>query len=184
MFLFRVIGWQLYRPQPPSNADKFKCEDVTLIIPTIDTDEEAMHEAMRSWVLNEPYEILIVTVGEDLQKELQQIASTSLAADITRVLYVEKPANKRIQLVHGVCFALLHTFALHLHQPGRGHLQSNRSVFMSAVYHATVFITLQYSMLRRQTVNMVRWQLSTASGACTLVAAVPCHCFTCCASVT
>ena len=107
MFLFRVIGWQLYRPQPPSNADKFKCEDVTLIIPTIDTDEEAMHEAMRSWVLNEPYEILIITVGEHLQKELQHIASTSLAADITRVLYVEKPANKRIQLVHGAFAHLL-----------------------------------------------------------------------------
>lgn len=106
MFLFRVIGWQMYRPQPPTSMDKFKCEDVTLIIPTIDTDEEAMHEAMRSWVLNEPYEILIVTVGEHLQKELQAIAASSLAADITRVLYVEKPANKRIQLVHGTSFSL------------------------------------------------------------------------------
>jgi hypothetical protein len=102
MFAFRVLGWQLYRPQPPTPTDKFKTENVTLIIPTIDTDEEAMHEAMRSWVLNEPYEILIITVGENLQKELQHIASTSLAADITRVLYVEKPANKRIQLVHGM----------------------------------------------------------------------------------
>lgn len=107
MFLFRVIGWQLYRPLPPTSLDKFKTEDVTLIIPTIDTDEEAMHEAMRSWVLNEPYEILIITVGEHLQKELQHIASTSLAADITRVLYVEKPANKRIQLVHGAFAHLL-----------------------------------------------------------------------------
>jgi hypothetical protein len=101
MFLFRVIGWQLYKPEPPNVLDKFKSSDVTLIIPTIDTDEEAMHEAMRSWVLNEPFEILIITVGEALQKELQHIANTSIAADITRVLYVEKPANKRIQLVHG-----------------------------------------------------------------------------------
>ena len=107
MFLFRVIGWQMYRPRPPTSEDKFKSADVTLIIPTIDTDEEAMHEAMRSWVLNEPYEILIVTVGEHLQKELQQIASTSLAADITRVLYVEKPANKRIQLVRGTFLEFL-----------------------------------------------------------------------------
>jgi hypothetical protein len=56
---------------------------------------------MRSWVLNEPHEILIVTVGANLQKELQHIARTSIAGDITRVLTVEAPANKRIQLVCG-----------------------------------------------------------------------------------
>jgi hypothetical protein len=101
MFAFRVIGYFLYKPQPPSFNDKFKTSDVTLIIPTIDTDEEAMHEAMRSWVLNEPKEILIVTVGEETQAELKRIAATSIAADITRVLRVEGKANKRIQLVLG-----------------------------------------------------------------------------------
>lgn len=107
MFLFRVLGYLLYKPQPPTSVDSFRTGDVTLIIPTIDTDEEAMHEAMRSWVLNEPHAIIIVTVGEHLQKELQQIAATSIAADITTVLYVEKPANKRIQLVHGTSALLL-----------------------------------------------------------------------------
>jgi hypothetical protein len=102
MFLFRVIGWFFYKPQPPSALDKFKTSDVTLIIPTIDTDEEAMHEAMRSWVLNEPKEIIIVTVGDHTQKELQRIAATSIAADITRVLRVEGKANKRTQLVLGI----------------------------------------------------------------------------------
>lgn len=102
MFAFRVIGFLLYKPQAPTASDEFKTQDVTLIIPTIDTDEEAMHEAMRSWVLNEPAEIIIVTVGETTQKELQRIASTSIAADITRVLRVDGAANKRIQLVHGV----------------------------------------------------------------------------------
>lgn len=101
MFLFRVIGFLLYKPQPPSATDKFSCGDVTLIIPTIDTDEEAMHEAMRSWVLNEPQAIIIVTVGASLQKELQNIARTSIAGDICQVLTVEAPANKRIQLVCG-----------------------------------------------------------------------------------
>jgi hypothetical protein len=102
MFLFRVIGWFCYKPQPPSALDKLKTSDVTIIIPTIDTDEEAMHEAMRSWVLNEPKEIIIVTVGDQTQKELQRIAATSIAADITRVLRVEGKANKRTQLVLGV----------------------------------------------------------------------------------
>lgn len=101
MFLFRVMGFYMYKPQPPASNDKFSTADVTLIIPTIDTDEEAMHEAMRSWVLNEPQEILIVTVGANLQKELQEIARTSIASDITKVLTVEAPANKRIQLVCG-----------------------------------------------------------------------------------
>lgn len=107
MFLFRVIGFYLYKPQPPSSSDKYSTADCTLIIPTIDTDEEAMHEAMRSWVLNEPQEILIVTVGANLQKELQEIARTSIASDITKVLTVEAPANKRIQLVCGTSLDLL-----------------------------------------------------------------------------
>ena len=101
MFVFRVIGWFLYKPQPPTAQDKFKTQDVTLVIPTIDTDDEALHEAMRSWMLNEPREILIVTVGEETQRELERIASCSSAVDITRVLRVEGKANKRIQLVHG-----------------------------------------------------------------------------------
>lgn len=99
-FLFRVVGFLLYKPRPPTYDNKYRTTDVTLIIPTIDTDEEAMHEAMRSWFLNEPYEIIIVTAGEDTQKELQRIASTSVAASITRVLRIDKP-HKRFQLVHG-----------------------------------------------------------------------------------
>jgi hypothetical protein len=101
MFLIRVLGYLLYKPEPPLPNNRFKSSDVTLIIPTIDTDEEAMHEAMRSWVLNEPFEIIIVTVGEETQRELQRIADTSVAADITRVLRIDK-AHKRYQLVHGM----------------------------------------------------------------------------------
>jgi hypothetical protein len=107
MFFFRVIGFFLYKPQPPSPNDKYKTSDVTVIIPTIDTDEEAMHEAMRSWVLNEPKEILIVTVGQVTQTELTRIAQTSIAAEITRVLRVDGKANKRIQLVLGAPEQLL-----------------------------------------------------------------------------
>ena len=102
MFFFRVIGFLLYAPQPPlKGGNKFRPQDVTLIIPTIDTDEEAMHEAMRIWVLNQPYEIIIVTVGNEKQKELKRIADTSVACDITRVLQINR-AHKRFQLVHGV----------------------------------------------------------------------------------
>lgn len=102
MFFFRVVGYLLYSPQPPlKDGNKFRPQDVTLIIPTIDTDEEAMHEAMRSWVLNQPYEIIIVTVGHEKQKELKRIADTSVACDITRVLQINR-AHKRFQLVHGV----------------------------------------------------------------------------------
>lgn len=56
---------------------------------------------MRSWVLNQPYEIIIVTVGNKKQKELKRIADTSVACDITRVLQINR-AHKRFQLVHGV----------------------------------------------------------------------------------
>jgi hypothetical protein len=63
MWVFRVVGWVLYRVQSPRPDDKWKTTDVSLIVPTIDCDEEALTEAIRSWVLNEPFEILIVTVG-------------------------------------------------------------------------------------------------------------------------
>ena len=63
MWIFRVVGWFLYRVQSPRPDDKFKTTDVSLIVPTIDCDEEALTEAIRSWVLNEPFEILIVTTS-------------------------------------------------------------------------------------------------------------------------
>lgn len=63
MWIFRVIGWFLYRVQSPRPDDKWSTTDVSLVVPTIDCDEEALTEAIRSWVLNEPLEILIVTVG-------------------------------------------------------------------------------------------------------------------------
>lgn len=64
MFAVRVVGWALYTPQAPSARDLYASSDVTIIVPTIDADEDAMREAIRSWVLNEPKEIIIVTVQE------------------------------------------------------------------------------------------------------------------------
>ena len=104
MWIFRVIGWFLYRVQSPRPDDTFKTTDVSLIVPTIDCDEEALTEAIRSWVLNEPFEILIVTV-ESARQALQDIVDKSLGSGITRVI-VSPIANKRVQLVVGL--SLIH----------------------------------------------------------------------------
>lgn len=116
LFMIRVICWLLYRPIYPktnpdgSSANKYKSNDVTIIVPTIDNGEEFIQAAER-WLANEPYEIIIVT--SDKMKE--EIAATCRGKTSDpakfRVLSVPNP-NKRVQLVKGVEAAMTPIVAL------------------------------------------------------------------------
>lgn len=86
MWIFRVVGWLLYRVQSPGPDDKWSTTDVSLIVPTIDCDEEALTEAIRSWVLNEPLEIIIVTVGVQAQCLNDCCARSRAEADNTAAI--------------------------------------------------------------------------------------------------
>lgn len=91
------------------DADELKTSDVTIIVPTIDFDEDALTDAVRSWVVNEPKEIIFVTT-ENTRERLEEFSEKF--PGLIKVL-VSDIANKRVQLVKGiqasntklVCFA-------------------------------------------------------------------------------
>ena len=63
VWLFLAVGRCCYRVQAPRADDKWSTSQVSVIVPTIDGDEASLLSAIRTWVLNEPLEIVIVTVG-------------------------------------------------------------------------------------------------------------------------
>ncbi|GAA5937077.1 hypothetical protein JCM1841_001875, partial [Sporobolomyces salmonicolor] len=114
-FIIRLLAAWAYTPIPvPKHPTYFAHEDVTIVVPTIDSDAHFL-SAMRSWLVGEPFEIIIITATHVLPA-LQELAGQMNAEDATRhpgqamgrdgkgrirVFGVEK-ANKRKQMVEGI----------------------------------------------------------------------------------
>lgn len=111
-FLLKIVAYCLYKPLKPRNNPRYKPNrDVTILVPTIDCGG-GFKDAVKSWLLSDPFEIIIITTTatkasmeemiEDLQDEKNRI----------RVIAVKK-ANKRCQMVKGVneCKTAISVFA-------------------------------------------------------------------------
>ncbi|GAA5861204.1 hypothetical protein JCM1840_003114 [Sporobolomyces johnsonii] len=114
-FIIRLLAAWAYTPIPvPKHPTYFAHEDVTIVVPTIDSDDHFL-SAMRSWLVGEPFEIIIITATHVLPA-LQGLADQMNAEDAARhpgqamgrdgkgrirVFGVEK-ANKRKQMVEGI----------------------------------------------------------------------------------
>jgi cellulose synthase/poly-beta-1,6-N-acetylglucosamine synthase-like glycosyltransferase len=85
----------LYRSIPLPEKPKLNHDDVTVIVPTIESNVEELRIPLRSILATEPYELILVTTF-DKYHNLLQFAS-SLKDDRVKV-YDTKIANKRIQL--------------------------------------------------------------------------------------
>ncbi|RUS29475.1 putative polysaccharide synthase [Jimgerdemannia flammicorona] len=98
-YAIKLIAWILYRPILPKESPTYTAEhDVTIIVPTIDAGEE-FKIAARSWMANNPKEILIIT-EEKMLGPLQNFAN-EVNPDKIRVLTVSR-ANKRLQMTAGI----------------------------------------------------------------------------------
>ncbi|KAI2474465.1 Polysaccharide synthase [Pyrenophora tritici-repentis] len=85
-------------------------EDVSIIVPTIDT-ESTFTECMRLWIKANPREIIIATVERNRARVMQLIAP--LQKDADKIIIAIAPlANKRHQLMVGVKAAKGKIFAL------------------------------------------------------------------------
>ncbi|GAA5999098.1 hypothetical protein JCM11641_005130, partial [Rhodosporidiobolus odoratus] len=114
-FVIRLLAAWSYKPIPVPNEPTYTArEDVTIIVPTIDSDSHFL-TAMRTWLIGQPYEILIITATSVLPA-LQAFADEINAEDAAnnpgvmmgrdgtgrvRVFGVERP-NKRVQMAEGV----------------------------------------------------------------------------------
>eukprot|EP00475_Leptophrys_vorax_P013003 TRINITY_DN19385_c0_g1_i1.p1 TRINITY_DN19385_c0_g1~~TRINITY_DN19385_c0_g1_i1.p1 ORF type:complete len:755 (+),score=172.29 TRINITY_DN19385_c0_g1_i1:226-2490(+) len=101
--ILRYIFWMMYSPKNPKSSEKkvanYTSKDVTIIVPTIDT-EEVLLTAAKSWIANNPKEIIIVTSYQN-QEAIQQLLSKTKRPDMFRVLAMKHP-TKRFQLMMGV----------------------------------------------------------------------------------
>ena len=68
-YIVKLIAYFLYRPIKPSSSPKYRSKDVTILVPTIDNGEETK-AAVRSWLANDPYEIIFITTDLFLNAKL------------------------------------------------------------------------------------------------------------------
>jgi len=85
---------------PLPERRNYSHEDVSIIVPTIDT-ESTFTECMRLWIKANPREIIIATVERNRARVMQLIAP--LQKDADKIIIAIAPlANKRYQLMVGV----------------------------------------------------------------------------------
>jgi len=97
-YIVKLIAYFLYRPIKPALTPKYRSKDVTILVPTIDNGEETK-AAVRSWLANNPYEIIFITT--DQAREGLEALAKEFNNNSIRVLTISKP-NKRNQLVKGI----------------------------------------------------------------------------------
>ncbi|KAL4900465.1 hypothetical protein BDW74DRAFT_170848 [Aspergillus multicolor] len=99
-----------YKPVPLPATQSYSHNDVSIIVPTIDT-EETFTECMRLWLKANPREIIISTVERNRARVEQLIEP--LHEHANKIITVISPlANKRHQLIVGVKAARGRIFAL------------------------------------------------------------------------
>ncbi len=90
-----------YKPTALPEDPTLTSEDVSIIVPTIDT-EDTFTECLRLWLANKPKEIIVVTIPRDLDRVNQMIQPIPRPDfDKIQVRTVPNP-NKRAQLIRGI----------------------------------------------------------------------------------
>jgi cellulose synthase/poly-beta-1,6-N-acetylglucosamine synthase-like glycosyltransferase len=97
-----IVGTTLKPIELAINPKYLPSRDVSLIVPTIDFDSDLI-VSLRSWLSNEPKEIIIVTSARQLAALTELIHTELLAEERRTVQILSYPrANKRGQLVTGI----------------------------------------------------------------------------------
>ncbi|QDS70957.1 hypothetical protein FKW77_007167 [Venturia effusa] len=97
--LVNCIAYWRYKPVPLSDDPIYTPDDVTVVVPSLDGDNDELRETIRSVLKNEPREVFLVTIDANVEKAERLAASIS--SKKIRVLSIRK-ANKR----HQMCKAL------------------------------------------------------------------------------
>jgi len=93
-FLVNCIAFWCYRPVPLSDDPLFTANDVTVVIPSLDGDNDKLRETVRSVLTNSPKRVVLVTTDANVEKAEKAFSHVSKSIDI----YSIPKANKRRQL--------------------------------------------------------------------------------------
>ena len=112
IFIFRYLRlvvhiisfYFLYKPAPIPANPTLTPADVTIIIPTIDPENDGFKECLQSTLKNHPGHILIVTVGNAKVKLIKQVIKPyGKSWPSTTISVTQTPqANKRKQVCHAL----------------------------------------------------------------------------------
>lgn len=96
-----VLFWT-FKPIPLPESPTLHSTDVTVILPTLDGEGAQLERTIRSVLVNEPKELILVTIDDNLHKA-EAMISTMPAADHGRLKCMSvKQANKRRQMARAI----------------------------------------------------------------------------------
>ena len=87
------------RPVPIPEAPSLTSQDVTVVIPSLEGDGPELWDTIRSILVTEPFEIILVTIDAHLDRARMMVKS--MGTPRIRVLSVPHP-NKRFQMVRAI----------------------------------------------------------------------------------
>lgn len=97
--IVNCISHWTFRPIPIPKNPNYSPQDVTIIIPTLDGDNESLRETISTLLTTDPFEIILVTIDANFKR------AASLAQDKSskkvRVLSIPQ-ANKRLQMCRAI----------------------------------------------------------------------------------
>jgi cellulose synthase/poly-beta-1,6-N-acetylglucosamine synthase-like glycosyltransferase len=92
--LINCIAFWCYKPVPLSDEPIFTPNDVTVVIPSLDGDNDELRETVRSVLTNDPHKVILVTIDANLEKAEAAFSNMSKKIEIHSI----PKANKRRQL--------------------------------------------------------------------------------------
>lgn len=103
--IVHIIAFWCYRPFPVPDQPSYSRRDVTVIIPTVEPKNKDFKGCLESIWKNEPREIFIVVVGEQMKTQTQSIVDrlpTECTGHTKITVLSTDEANKRRQIVHAL----------------------------------------------------------------------------------
>ncbi|KAI9836994.1 MAG: hypothetical protein M1819_000643 [Sarea resinae] len=97
--IINCVSHWTFRPIPLPDEPTLGSQDVTIIIPTIDGDNEELRATIRSCLRTEPFEIILVTTDAELKRADKMVQAMSTSR--IRVLSIAR-ANKRRQMCRAI----------------------------------------------------------------------------------
>ncbi|EGE77411.1 polysaccharide synthase Cps1 [Blastomyces dermatitidis ATCC 18188] len=108
LFLYRyvrlvvnLIAVWTFRPIPPPENPTLTSQDATIIIPTLQGCGDELEETIRTILINEPFQIILVTIDSNRGNAEKMLEKMPASKARIKLLSIPKP-NKRRQMVRAI----------------------------------------------------------------------------------
>lgn len=100
--MINLVSFWTFKPIPLPAVPILTSNDVTVILPSLDGEGEQLERTIASILRNEPKELILVTIDENLHKLYATISKTPAAAQGRLRCMSVKQANKRRQMARAI----------------------------------------------------------------------------------